>query len=107
MEEPASIALRRSTRVHAHIPVTVSGTLPDGKPFEDDTYILSISKYGARLKTQLPLEVGMQIQVRPHHRNQAGLFRVVWVGREGTPRKGEAGIAYEEVSEFLGIAFPE
>jgi hypothetical protein len=107
MEEPASIALRRSARVSAHIPVTVSGTLPDGTPFKDDTYILSISKYGARLKTELPLEVGMQIQVRPHHRNEARLFRVVWVGREGTPRAGEAGIAYEVVSEFLGVTFPE
>jgi hypothetical protein len=107
MEKPDFSGLRRSTRVNAHIPITVSGNLPDGTPFEDDTHILSVSKYGARLQTELPLEVGMQIQVRPRNRDQVGLFRVVWVGREGTPRAGEAGIAYEAVSEFLGVAFPE
>jgi hypothetical protein len=106
-EEAASIALRRSTRVHVRTRVTVSGTLPNGKPFEEDAYISSISKYGARLETQLPLKVGMRIQVRPQHREEAGLFRVVWVGEEGTSRAGEVGIAYEQVSEFLGVAFPE
>jgi hypothetical protein len=38
----------------------------------------------------------------------SGTFRVVWVGREGTPRVGEVGVEYGgEIAEILGINFPD
>ena len=100
-------SLRRSSRVSVQIPVRLSGTLPGGKPFTEDTFIVTISKFGAKLKTRQPLEVGMRVKVQPHQRHEAGLFRVVWTGRPGTPREGEAGIEYVEVSNLLGVAFPD
>jgi hypothetical protein len=93
--------------VHIQIPVTISGTLPDGKPFNEETYLLSVSKYGARLKTLVPLQRGMQLKVLPRNRREAALFRVVWTGQEGTPRAGEVGIEYVEVSNLLGLIFPD
>jgi hypothetical protein len=106
--KPASEApLRRSVRVQVRAPVTISGRLPDGSPFREQAQIVTVSKYGAKLKTELPLKEGTEIRVQPRKGSQAGLFRVVWTGREGTPRAGEIGIEYLRVSSLLGITFPE
>ncbi len=102
-----SAPLRRSSRVHIQIPVVVSGTLPGGEAFNEETYVLSVSKFGAKLKTQLPLERGMEISVRLRNRSQSALFQVVWMGQEGSPRAGEVGIEYVQVSNLLGVSFPE
>lgn len=106
-KEAATPPLRRSARVNVRVPVRVSGTLPDKKPFVEDTHIVTVSKYGAKMKSEQTLEVGMQIKVKPHQRKESGLFRVVWVGRAGTVREGEVGIEYVHVSNLLGIGFPE
>ena len=99
--------MRRSSRVNVRIPVTISGTLGDNTPFVEDTTILSISKYGAKVQTRLPLTMGMKLKVQPKQHDESGLFRVVWVGRQGTPREGEVGIEYVRVSNLLGVTFPE
>lgn len=104
---PVPVPLRRSTRIHVRVPVTISGKLPEGKPFTEDTHILTISKFGAKLKTQLPLKVGFQLKVQVGRRREAALFRVVWTGREGTAREGEVGIEYVQVSNLLGVTFPD
>jgi hypothetical protein len=104
-QDPAS--LRRSARVNVRIPVTISGTLPDHQPFTEDTFVVTVSKYGAKLQTRQPLKVGMKVKLKPHSRRESGLFKVVWMGREGSPRQGEVGIEYLEVFNLLGIAFPE
>jgi hypothetical protein len=93
--------------VHVNVPVVISGKLPGGKPFSEETLIMSISKYGAKVKTELPLKVGMQVKIQPKRRKETASFRVVWKGREGTPREGEVGIEYVKVSNFLGVAFPD
>jgi hypothetical protein len=108
MAKPTDSApLRRSSRVHIQIPVTISGTMQDGTPFKEETHLLSISKFGAKLKTLLPLQRGMQVEVTPSQRRNSALFRVVWTGEAGTPRAGEVGIEYVAVSNLLGISFPE
>lgn len=93
--------------MNVRIPVRLSGTLSDGKPFTEETFVVSISKFGAKVKTRHPLQVGIRVKVQPHRRREAGLFKVVWTGRPGTPREGEAGVEYVEVSNLLGIAFPD
>jgi hypothetical protein len=106
-KEAATPPLRRSARVNVRVPVRISGTLPDKTPFVEDTHIITVSKYGAKMKTEQPLEVGMQIKIKPHQRKESGMFRVVWVGRPGTVREGEVGVEYVRVSNLLGIGFPE
>ena len=109
MARPAKTSpMRRSTRVQARIPVTLSGTLPDGTQFNEDTYILTLSKFGARVKTRQPLRAGMRVRVQPKHRSETATpFRVVWVGREGSPRHGEIGVEYVEASNPFEVSFPE
>lgn len=99
--------LRRSSRVNVLIPVKISGALPDNQSFSEDTFVFTVSKYGAKIQTRQPLKVGMQLKLQPVNRRNSAIFKVVWTGREGSPRQGEAGIEYVEVSNLLGITFPE
>ncbi len=102
-----SVALRRSSRLRLRVPVIVSGISPDGSPFDEETYLLNIGKYGAAFKTRLPLELGTHLRVRPKNRRDAGLIRVVWKGEQGSPWAEEVGVEYVEGSNFLGIFFPD
>lgn len=102
---PAS--LRRSVRVQVCVPVIVSGTFPEGGPFRQEAQIVTVSKYGAKLRTSLPLSVGTELKIQPRGRREGGRFKVVWVGREDSPRAGEIGVEYIEVSNLLGVTFPE
>src|SRR5271169_6423876 len=98
---------RRSARIQVRIPVIFSGTHLDGKPFAEQTYVTTVSKFGGKLKTSIPLKVGAQVTVAPRNVTRSALFRVVWVGREGSNRAGEIGIEYLELSNLLGVNFPE
>jgi len=103
----AKPSMRRSTRVQVRIPVAVSGTLPDGEPFMEQTYLLAVSKFGARLKSRYPLSPGMEVRVKPRAGTTEALFRVVWAERGGTAGEGEAGIQYVKASNLFGVVFPE
>jgi hypothetical protein len=82
--------------------------LANHMPFAENAQIVTISKFGAKLKTRIPLKVGMQVKVEPLLGKNSGVFKVVWVGREGTPRAGEVGVEYaREVAKILGINFPQ
>jgi len=77
-------------------------------PFAENAQVVTVSKFGAKMKTRIPLKVGMHVKVEPLLGKKSGVFKVVWVGREGTPRAGEVGVEYaKEVSNTLGINFPD
>lgn len=102
------LPFRRSARVNIGCPIRISGTLPGRAPFTEDARIVTLSKFGARIKTNVPLKVGMQVRVQPLKGEKSGMFKVVWVGREGTPRAGEVGVEYaQEIGSILGINFPD
>ena len=104
----SSLPPRRRARVNLGCPVRISGMLANQLPFAEDARIVTLSKFGAKLRTRLPLQVGMQVKVQPQHGDKSGIFKVVWVGREGTPRAGEVGVEYtEEIGSILGINFPD
>ncbi len=98
--------LRRSSRIQLRIPVLISGTLADGKRFLKEVHVLSVSKFGARIKADVKLSVGAEVRVETKQKAGA-TFRVVWVGLEGTPRAGEIGLEYVKMSNLLGISFPQ
>jgi hypothetical protein len=101
------LPLRRSSRVNVGCPVTISGTLPNDVPFTEDAQVVTVSKYGAKLKTQIPLQVEMKLRIQPRQGKNSGVFKVVWVGRKGTPRAGEVGVeCAKETTAILGINFP-
>ena len=102
-----SLPLRRSVRVNIGCPVRISGKLANNAPFAEDTRVVTISKYGAKMKTRLPLKVGMHVKIQPLTGKNTGVFKVVWVGREGTPRAGEVGVEYAgKALNLLGVSFP-
>ncbi|HMD84243.1 MAG TPA: hypothetical protein VKO18_06030 [Terriglobia bacterium] len=104
----SSLPVRRSARVNIACPVRISGLLANNVPFAEETRIVTLSKYGAKLKTRFPLKVGMQVKVQPLQGKNSGVFKVVWVGREGSLRAGEVGVEYaRETANILGINFPE
>jgi len=104
----SSLPLRRSTRVNIGCVVRISGKLSGHVPFAENAQIVTLSKFGAKLKTHLPLQVGMQIKVQPLLGEKSGVFKVVWVGREGTLRAGEVGVEYtDDIAGILGINFPD
>lgn len=104
----SSPPLRRSIRVNIGCPVRISGRLANNMPFVEETHIVTVSKFGAKLKSRVPLKVGMQVKLEPLRGKKSGVFKVVWVGREGTVRAGEVGIEYyEPIASILGINFPE
>jgi hypothetical protein len=106
-EKPGSSPLRRSARVNIRLPVKISGTNTDNKAFTEETQVLTVSKYGAKIKSAQALNLGVQLKVQPKGRKDPGIFRVVWIGKPGSPREGEVGIEYIQVSNLLGVAFPE
>jgi hypothetical protein len=100
------ISMRRSSRIQARIPVVVRGTLPSGESFTEETYVVTVSKYGARLKCSYALTQGMEITVKPKAGDEDALFRVVWAGRR-SGNSGEVGIQYVKRANIFGIAFPD
>ncbi len=99
--------IRRSARVQVRIPIILSGTLPDGKPFTEETYVLTVSKFGGKIKTSQPLKAGARVRIKPRNGKESDLVRVAWVGHEGTSRAGEIGIEYVKLSNILGVTFPK
>ncbi len=104
----SSLQSRRSGRVNIGCPVRISGLRSNQVPFEEDAHIVTVSKFGARMKTRIPLKVGMHVTVQPLLGKNSGVFKIVWVGREGSLRAGEVGVEYaEETADILGINFNE
>jgi hypothetical protein len=104
----SSLPLRRSVRVNIGCPVRISGRLASNLPFAEETQVVTVSKFGAKLKTRIPLQVGMQLKLDPLRGKNSGIFKVVWVGREGTARAGEVGVESSEiVTKVLGVNFPD
>jgi hypothetical protein len=99
-------SMRRSTRVQVRIPVIVTGTLGGGESFTEETYVLTVSKFGARLKCSHPLTPGMKIRVKPKAGNEDAVFHVVWAGG-GSGNSGEVGIQCVNATSLFGIAFPD
>ena len=99
--------LRRSRRIQVRIPITLTGTLADGKPFKEETFVVTVSKFGGKIKTTQPLTAGSRVKIQPKGKKESDLVRVAWVGRVGTTRAGEIGIEYVKLSNILGVTFPE
>lgn len=103
----ARLSMRRSARVQVRIPVDVAGTLPGGEAFTEETYVLTVSKFGAKLKSSYPLSPGMEIRVRPRAGLAEVLCRVVWAEVRRGSRPNEVGIQYVNASNLFGVAFPD
>ncbi len=100
-----TLPVRRSARIQLRVPVLITGKHADGKQFVQEALVLTVSKFGARIKADIKLSAGAEIRIETK-RHGGALFRVVWVGAEGTPRTGEFGVEYVKLANLLGITFP-
>lgn len=82
---------RQSPRIATSLPVCVWGIDAYSLPFMQLAMVTNISLTGAVVK-------GIQRQIRPgevlavQFAGEKADFRVVWVGRVGTPQHGEIGL---------------
>ncbi len=82
---------RREERAPIALRALVWGVDTEGKLFVTQAQTLDISPTGGRLQgLDRELELGAVIGVQ--HGDNRGRFRVVWVGKPGTPQAGQAGI---------------
>lgn len=81
---------RREARVEINYEVKVWGLDRHGKPFMQHAHTLDITRAGARLIGVDCVKVGETIGIQ--NSDQKARFKVVWVGRENTPKAGQIGV---------------
>ncbi len=97
---------RRTIRIPLKVSVTLSGVDANGSKFVEETETVMVSKHGSSVRTHHPLTLGQQVSVLARTRNRAGHFKVVWVGKRGTPNEGLVGLEWVEAQRLWGVDFP-
>lgn len=98
---------RKRNRVKMVLAVRVLGHSMDGSLFDELTHTLDVAVGGARLGglERLPLQPGDVIEIR--RKNRKASFKVMWVGKSGTPRTGQVGVhTVEAPPDFWGVEVP-
>jgi hypothetical protein len=81
---------RREPRVEVNFEVKVWGMDRHGKPFMQHAHTLDITRSGARLAGIECVQLGEIIGIQSG--GQKARFKVVWMGRENTPKAGQIGV---------------
>ena len=90
-EQQIRLKPQREPRNRRSIRVKVYGTDRRGNPFSQTAYSVDISRSGACLEGVGFLTApGMALEVKRGWKKSC--FRVVWVGKPGTPRAGQVGV---------------
>lgn len=77
-----------------------------GRPINQTGWTVDISQHGARLKG-LPFWSGPGEIIGVRHGTEKARFKVVWIGKPGTPQQGQVGLSCLEPEKFIwGIAAP-
>ena len=106
MATPTYPYQRRSSRLQFRCRVKVSAIDSEGNIFSEETETISISKFGASLKTAGHFTMGQILSVNTLDRGRTGHFQVVWMGQTGTREAGQVGIEWVDARTFWGIEFP-
>ena len=63
----------------------------------NSAFAIDLSSLGARIRSTITLVPGQLVTIVPREGSEQAIpSRVVWVGATGSPRSGEAGIAFLE-----------
>lgn len=90
---------RREPRVERNFEVKVWGLDRHGKPFMQHARTLDITRLGARLIGIDCVNVGETIGIQ--NGDQKARFKVVWMGRENTPKAGQIGVHCLEADKAI------
>ena len=81
---------RREPRLELNLEVKVWGMDRHGKPFLQNARTLDVTKLGARLLGVDCVTLGETIGIQ--NADRKARFKVVWIGRENTPKAGQIGV---------------
>ena len=95
---------RREPRVELNFEVKVWGLDRHGKPFMQHAHTLDITRAGARLIGVECVKVGEIIGIQ--NGDTKARFKVVWMGRENTPKAGQIGVHCVEPEKSIFIVHP-
>ena len=97
---------RSEPRTSHESPVRVFGMDSAGRPINQTGCTVDISQHGARLKG-LPCWSGPGETIGVRHGTEKARFKVVWIGKPGTPQEGQVGLSCLETGKFIwGITVP-
>lgn len=96
---------RREPRVETNFEVKVWGLDRHGKPFMQHAHTLDITRSGARLIGIDCVTVGEVIGIQ--NGDQKSRFKVVWIGRENTPKAGQIGVHCLEQDKSIFLVQPQ
>jgi hypothetical protein len=91
---------RSEHRIAACLPVVVYGVDDRGNPFTQTATTVNVSASGALLQ-------GLECVGRPgttiaiEHEDRKALFRVLWIGEEGSARAGQIGVQCLDAGKFI------
>ncbi len=85
------MGLRRSQRSRLVLPVRISGTDIEGKPFNQTSCTLDVNRQGARLYGLRCIKGPGEVVTIQYKKNR-GRFMVVWMGKAGTRQDGQVGL---------------
>jgi hypothetical protein len=96
---------RREPRLEINFEVKVWGLDRNGKPFMQHARTLDITKQGARLIGIDCVKLGETIGIQNGERKAR--FKVVWIGRENTPKAGQIGVHSLEPEKNIFVHPPQ
>lgn len=106
MGTPIMLQTRSEPRTSHESAVRVFGMDSAGKPINQTGWTVDISQHGARLKG-LPCWTGPGETIGVRCGTEKARFKVVWIGKPGTPQEGQVGLLCIETGKFIwGISAP-
>jgi hypothetical protein len=88
---------RRDPRIEVSVPVLLVGTDEGGRPLNQRVTTVNISRRGAQLQgVHGRLRPGDRVTLTRGDKNE--VFRVAWVGAEGSPLTGQVGVSAAEAT---------
>ena len=91
---------RRSRRVAQSIRVRISSVSSDGQVQEREAETLVVGRYGARIHTDLPLQLGAAVKLTVPNTGRQADAVVTWVSEESPY---EFGVELKEASNIWGV----
>ncbi len=99
---------RRSQRLMLRIPIEVAGSGPDGVPFKEKTYTLTVNRHGAGIVLLTPVRLQSVLTITNTTNMRSSPFAVVTRIEKSTTGVPEWGIESAELDpNFWGINFPD
>lgn len=98
---------RRGERVLLRVPIKIYAIDHDNKHFNENAETVVVSRFGALIRTSVPLKHGSHMELMNNFTQDTEKFRVVWVAEKAKEGKFDAGVEIlSPRDDFWGVRFP-